>query len=175
MKKILSLVAAFTCSAIIMTSCHDKSEKQDIQAPAGMVALDLSKYGKPFAVFIPDTTTSKLSVVEQSWGALEISVGKSFRLSIKEEAGDIEMKKSDIKSDDVNKFKSYIVEEPATIMWESEITKPEFHLYSVQKVGNNPYLFEDFSTPDSEPLTKDAAQKMLDSAKNIKETKKADA
>ncbi len=175
MKKSLSLLAAATCAVLMLSSCGGKNEKQDIQAPAGMVALDLSKYGKPFAVFIPDTTAAKLQVTEQSWGALEISVGKTFRLSIKEEAGDIELKKSDIKADDVNKFKSYVVEEPATILWESEITKPEFHLYSVQKLGNSAYLFEDFTTPDAEPLSKEAVQKMLDSAKNIKETKKADA
>ncbi|MBS1635142.1 MAG: hypothetical protein JST26_04400 [Bacteroidetes bacterium] len=174
MKKLVSSLF-IACAVLVASSCGNGKDKQDIQAPAGMVALDLTKYGKPFAIFVPDTTSAKLQVVEQSWGALEISVGKGFRLSIKEEAGDIELKKSDIKADEVNKFKSFVVEEPTTIFWESEITKPEFHLYSVQKLGNSAYLFEDFSTADSEPLSKDAVQKMLDSAKNLKETKKADA
>ena len=42
-----------------------------------MVALDLSSHGKQFSIFVPDTTTEKLEVVEQSWGALEIKVGKN--------------------------------------------------------------------------------------------------
>lgn len=174
MKRILKLSLVIATS-LFFVACGDKKEQQSIEAPAGMVALDLSKYGKPFAIFVPDTTTAKLSVVEQSWGALEISVGKTFRLSIKEEEGDIELRKSDIKGDEVNKLKSFIIEEPTTIFWESEITKPEFHMYSVQKIGTASYLFEDFGSPEDDFLTKDAVQKMLDSAKNIKEIKKENA
>lgn len=174
MKKIFILLSAFTLS-ISIASCGSKNEKQNIEAPAGMVALDLSKFGKQFSVFVPDTTASKLEVVEQSWGALEIKVGKGFHLSISEDPGDIELKKSDIKSNDVNVFKSFVIEEPLTIMWESSITKPEYHFYSIQKVGNNTYVFEDVVPADGEPLSKESVQKMLDSAKKIIEKQKVDA
>lgn len=174
MKKILTILAALAITTTF-TSCDGGDKKEEIQAPAGMVALDLSKYGKQFSIFVPDTTSSKLSVTEQSWGALEIKVGKTFQISITEDPGDIELKKSDIKSNDINVFKSYVVEEPLTIMWESEITKPEYHFYSIQKIGGNSYVFEDIVPADGEPLGKEAIQKMLDSAKKIVEKQKPDA
>lgn len=174
MKKIFTLLSALTLSLVIV-SCGGKEAQQNIEAPAGMVALDLSKFGKQFSIFVPDTTAAKLEVVEQSWGALEIKIGKGFHLSITEDPGDMELRKSDIKSNDVNIFKSFVVEEPLTIMWESEITKPEYHFYSIQKIGANTYVFEDVVPADGEPMSKEAIQKMLDSAKQIIEKQKADA
>ncbi len=174
MKKTFILLSALSLG-IIFTSCGTKEAKQDIQAPAGMLTLDLSKYGKQFSIFVPDTTAAKLEVTEQSWGALEVKVGKTFHISITEDPGDIELKKSDIKSNDINVFKSYIVEEPLVIMWESQITKPEFHFYYIQKVGTNSYVFEDVVPADGEPLSKEVIQKMFDSVKTIIEKKKPEA
>ncbi len=174
MKKLFTLLSIITLSLAI-SSCGGKDTKQNVEAPAGMVAFDLSKYGKQFSIFVPDTTAAKMEVTEQSWGALEIKVGKNFHISITEDPGDMELRKSDIKSNDVNIFKSYVVEEPLTIMWESAITQPEFHFYSIQKIGKNTYVFEDVVPADGQPLGKEAIQKMLDSAKNIiaKETPEA--
>jgi hypothetical protein len=153
--------------SIVLFACGGKEKAEDIQAPAGMITLDLSKFGKQFSIFIPDTSNAKLEIIEQSWGALEIKVGKKFQLSITEDPGDIELRKSDIKSNDINIFKSYLVEEPLAIMWESEITKPEYHFYMIQKIGNSSYVFEDIVPADGEPLGKEAVQKMFDSSKNI--------
>jgi hypothetical protein len=173
MKTVLSFIFAVVVAAVTLESCGaKKSEETKVEAPAGMITLDLSKYGKPFTIFVPDSTTSRLEITEQSWGALEIRAGKNFQISITEDPGDIELRKSDIKGDEINKFKSYVVEEPNTIMWESEITKPEFHFYTIQKIGNSTYVFEDIKSTESEPFSKDAIQKMLDSAKSIKEVKK---
>ena len=166
MKKVFLLLTMMSLSVAIL-SCGGKETKQKIEAPAGMVALDLSKYGKQFSIFVPDTTTAKLEVTEQSWGALEIRVGKTFQLSITEDPGDIELRKSDIKSNDINIFKAFVLEEPLTIMWESQIVKPEFHFYTIQKIGNNTYVFEDLVPADGEPLSKETIQKMLDSSKSI--------
>ena len=174
MKKTLILLSALTLS-VAFTSCGSKETKQDIQAPSGMFALDLSKYGKQFSVFVPDTTSAKLEVTEQSWGALEVKVGKNFHISITEDPGDMELRKSDIKSNDINVFKSFVVDEPLSIMWESQITKPEFHFYSIQKNGANTYVFEDVVPADGEPFPKEAIQKMFESAKTIIEKKKPEA
>ncbi|MGZ3882687.1 MAG: hypothetical protein ACXVP0_06075 [Bacteroidia bacterium] len=171
MKTVVSIITALVLFTAIQ-GCGGKKEEPQIVAPAGMITLDLSKYGKPFTIFVPDSALGKLQITEQSWGALEIRSGKNFQISITEDPGDIELKKTDIKSDDVNKFKSFIVEEPGTIMWESEITKPEFHFYSIQKIGTSTYVFEDVKATDREPFGKDAIQKMLDSAKGLKEKKK---
>lgn len=161
--------------SIALFACGGKEKTEEVQAPAGMVTLDLSKYGKQFSIFIPDTANAKLEITEQSWGALEIKVGKKFQLSITEDPGDIELRKSDIKSNDINIFKSYIVEEPLAIMWESEITKPEYHFYMIQKIGTSTYVFEDIIPADGEPLGKEAIQKMFDSSKNIIEKKNEEA
>ena len=110
MKKLFTLLSVIILS-ITVSSCGGKDTKQNIEAPAGMVALDLSKFGKQFSIFVPDTTAAKLEVVEQTWGALEIKVGKGFHISITEDPGDIELRKSDIKSNDVNIFKSFLVED----------------------------------------------------------------
>lgn len=172
MKKLLSL---FSAALLIGTlnSCGDKKKEQEaIVAPQGMHVLDLTRYGKPFAIFVPDTVASKLEIVQQTYGALDIKVGKNFGISINEQPADIELKKKDIREDEVNKFKSFVTEEPNAIFWESEITQPEFHFIINQKVGNAEYSLEDIKNTESEPFGKDAVQKMFDSAKNIKEIKK---
>lgn len=174
MKKTFVLLSALTLG-IAFSSCGTKETTQDVQTPGGMVSLDLSKYGKQFSIFVPDTTAAKLEVIEQSWGALEVRVGKTFHISITEDPGDIELRKSDIKSNDINIFKSYLVEEPLSILWESQITKPEYHFYTIQKNGTNSYVFEDVVPADGEPIGKEAIQKMFDSAKTIIEKKKPDA
>lgn len=175
MKAFYSLITALALIVTLQSCGGKKDEQVAVEAPAGMITLDLSKYGKPFTIFVPDSTMGKMEIVEQTWGALEIRVGKNFQLSITEDPGDVELRKADIKSDDVNKFKSYIVEEPTTIMWESEITKPEFHFYSIQKIGNSTYVFEDIKSTEAEPFSKESVQKMLDSAKGLKEVKKEEA
>ena len=78
-----------------MVSCGGKkAEQEPIVAPEGMNVLDLSKYGKPFAIFVPDTTAAKLQITEQSSGALDIKVGTNFAITINEQAADIELKKT---------------------------------------------------------------------------------
>ncbi len=173
-KKIINLFSA-TAILLALTSCGDKKKNQDIVAPQGMNVLDLSKRGKPFAIFVPDTTVAKLTVTEQTSGALDIKVGVSFAITINEQAADIELKKTDIKGDEINKFKAFITEEPTAIFWESEITKPEFHFLINHKIGNTEYSIEDLKSTETEPLSKDNTQKMFDSAKDIKEVKKPDA
>lgn len=165
-----------TAGLLINSSCGDKTAEQEpIVAPAGMHVLDLSRFGKSFAVFVPDTVQNKLTVIEQTYGALEITSGAKFAISISEQPEDIEAKKKEIKEDEVNKLKSFMVEEAGAIMWESAITEPEFHFIINVKVGTAEYHINDMNSPDAKPYDKDAVQKMYDSAKNIKEIKKAPA
>jgi hypothetical protein len=170
-KKIMNLFSVAIITTVLM-ACGGKKKEEAIVAPQGMNVLDLNKYGKPFAIFVPDTTAAKLVVTEQSSGALDIKVGATFAITINEQAADIELKKTDIKGDEVNKFKSFITEEPTAIFWESEITKPEFHFLINHKIQNKDYSIEDLKSTEMEPLSKEATQKMFDSAKGIKEIKK---
>lgn len=172
MKKIINLCCAALVVSLFMSCGDKKNEQEAIVAPAGMHVLDLTRFGKPFAIFVPDTVAAKLEITQQSYGALDIKVGKGFNISINEQAADIEMKKKDVKEDEVNKFKSFVVEEPNAIFWESEITQPEFHFIINQKIGNTEYSIEDVKATEAEPFSKESIQKMYDSAKNIKEIKK---
>ncbi|MBL7933757.1 MAG: hypothetical protein JNL60_17775 [Bacteroidia bacterium] len=155
----------------VMMSCGSK-KNEEIVAPQGMHTLNLNRYGKPFAIFVPDTVAAKLTVTEQSNGALDIRVGKNFAISINEQAADINMKKQDLKDDEVNKLKNMITDEPTAIMWESQVVEPEFHFLVNQKIGESDYSFEDIKDTEANPFGKEAIQKMFDSAKNIKEVRK---
>jgi hypothetical protein len=171
MKKIF--ITAFSIAALISnTSCDSKPKEEPIIAPEGMNVLDLNRYGKPFAIFVPDTVQNLMTITEQSYGALEITIGKNFAIAISEQAEDIELKKADLKDDEVNKLTSYIVEEPTAILWESAITEPEFHFIINHTIGGGEYNIQDIRTTDGKPYGKEIIQKMFDSAKNIKEKKK---
>lgn len=153
-------------------SCGNK-EPDAMVAPQGMHVLDLSSYGKSFAIFVPDTVAALLTISEQSSGALEIKVGKNFAISIFEQATDINARKTDIKDDEVNKLKSYIAEEPDAIMWESTIAEQnEYHFIVNRKIGSSDYSFEDIRDPEAAPFGKEAIQKMFNCCKDIKEIKK---
>lgn len=175
MKKIIYLFVVASVMSTMISCSGGKSENAAIIAPQGMNVLELNKYGKPFAIFIPDTTSAKLEIIQQSYGALDIKVGKNFAISINEQAADIELRKKDIKEDEVNKLTSFVVEEPTAIMWESAITQPEFHFLINQKIDNTEYSFEEIKDSEAAPFGKEAIQKMFDSCKNVKETKKGSA
>ncbi|MBL7910246.1 MAG: hypothetical protein JNJ41_04285 [Bacteroidia bacterium] len=172
MKKLINLLSVAIIASTLASCGGKKAEQEAIVAPQGMNVLDLSKYGKPFAIFVPDTVAAKLTITEQSSGALDIKVGGNFAITINEQAADIELKKKDIKEDEVLKFKNYIVDEPTAIFWESEIVKPEFHFIVNQKIGTTDYSIEDLKSTETEPFDKETTQKMYDSAKTIKEIKK---
>ena len=170
-KRVISLFSAIVVSSMVI-SCGNKKTGEAIIAPAGMHTLDLSRFGKPFAIFVPDTISSHLQIIEQSNGALDIIVGKNFAISINEQAADIELRKQDVKTDEVNKLKGFITDEAAAIMWESEIIHPEFHFLINLKIANSDYTIEDIREPESNLFSKDAIQKMFESSKKIIEIKK---
>ena len=162
MKKlvIISLVIA----SVTLFSCG--GNKEEVSAPvAGMMSLDLSPYGFAVTMNVPDSTKGKLEV-EDANGTLKIRVGKSFRISLIEDAGDIELKKSDVSTAEPKKLKRYLVEEPTTILYENELTEPEFHFYTIVKTGEKSFVIEDLD--GEEIYSQPAAEKMLEAAKTIK-------
>lgn len=172
MKKFLLLASALTLSFTII-SCGNK-KKDEIQAPEGMRVVELVKYGKTFAIFVPDSTQGKLEITEEPGGILEVKVGKVFDINIKEGEEDISFKKADIGNDDVYKIKQIFVDEPNTIAWEWAIgdMPSEYHFITVQKIGNSTYTFEDNKNSDAAPFSKAAIDKMLESCKNIQAVSK---
>ena len=165
-QKLFSLLV-FLFSVFLLGSCGEK--KEALVAPEGMSILDLSTHGKPIAIFVPDTSKNPLQVNEDASGALNIICGPSFAISIYEQPADLEMKRSDIKSDEVNKFTAYIVDEPGSIFWESAITEPEFHFLMNVKIAGQEYSFQDIQDPERKLPGKTAVQKMFDACKNVHE------
>ena len=160
MKKTLFFI--LTAATVALFSC---GEKKETPAIAGMMDLDLSSHGVPVIITVPDSSKGKVEVEDAS-GPIKIRVGKSFRLSIFEEAGDRTLKKSDITSAEPKKFKRDLVEEPTTIVYENQLTDPEFHFYTIVKTGEKTFVLEDLD--GEEIYTEEQAKMMLESAKNIK-------
>ena len=148
---------------IYVTSCGPKKEAS-VTIP-GMMEVDLKINGNSLLIMVPDSTKGKMEIVEQSWGATEIKVGKEFQISIAEGEGDIALMKSDIAGNDVNKFKRFLKDEPDLLFWESEITEPEFHFYMIQRVGTVSYLIEDIK---EEHFGEKGTQAMIDAARTLK-------
>jgi hypothetical protein len=163
MNKAFLLLAV--CAILIFTACGGSKQEDVVIVKPGMMELNLKVNGNSLTITVPDSSIGKLEMTEQSWGATEIKVGKHFQISISEGQGDIALKKSDISGDDINKFKRYIKEEPNTLFWESEITEPEFHFYTVEKVGPVFYLIENIK---EEHFNEKEIQQMLEAAMSLK-------
>ncbi|MCC6837915.1 MAG: hypothetical protein IT234_05190 [Bacteroidia bacterium] len=163
MKKLLLLLAA--PAVLFFASCGDSKEGEAATSIPGMMETSITINGNQLSIMVPDSTKGKLEIVEQSWGATEIKVGKEFQISIEEGEGDVALMKSDIAGNDVNKFKRYINDEPTLLFWESEITQPEFHFYTVIKPAAVSYIIQDIK---EEMFSEKAAQTMVDAAKTLK-------
>lgn len=173
MKSIFNIALAFAI-IIALPSCGGKKQagSEDLVAPKGARYFDISRTGMNAFVLIPDSSSGVLDTSMQSSGEYLIRVGKDFQISIIETGGDINQKKADIASDDVNKLKKYVLDSETTLMWESGIGDlSEFHFYHIAKLGNRTYVFEDIK---GEPFSQQAIQKMLDVCKQAKEKKIAE-
>ncbi len=162
MKKLLLLLAV--PAILFFASCGGSKTDAPVSMP-GMMEVTLKINGNSLSIMLPDSTKGKMEMVEQSWGATEIKVGKMFQISISEGEGDIALTKSDIAGNDVNKFKRFLKDESGLLFWESEITEPEFHFYLVEKVGVVSYLLEDIK---EEHFNEKQIQTMIDAAKTLK-------
>lgn len=173
-KSIVSLLAMFVAVSMI-TSCG--GPKEEPLAP-GKKRVDLTKYGKPFTIDIPDSTVTggPVAINEQNY-MLEIRSGKNFGIIIEEGEGNIEQTKNDIKTDDVKVFKRYLNEEPEMLVWESGIpdVTQEYHIYAIVTVGNSKYVVRDASTTENEPFKEQDVKLMVEAVKSIREKKKDDA
>jgi hypothetical protein len=169
MKSFLKIILSLGLVATMASCGGKKIEAENLVAPQGMRYFDISKTGMNAFVLIPDSSMGILDTVMQSSGEYLIKIGKDFQIAVVETPGDINQRKADIASDDVNKLKKYIVDDATTLMWESGIGDlSEFHFYHITKLGSRTYVFEDIK---GEPFSQQAVQKMLDVCKQVKEKK----
>ena len=163
------ILLLFASSILFFASCAGSKKEETTASMSGMMEVDLKMNGTPLSIMVPDSTKGKVEIVEQPWGATEIQVGKDFQISIEEGEGDIALMKSDIAGNDVNKFKRFVKDETTLLFWESAITAPECHFYTIVKPGTVPYVIQDIK---GDVFSENAVQTMVDAAKTLK-TKEA--
>ena len=165
MKKLLFLL--MIPFAVAVVSCGGE-KKEDTPKIPGMMEVDLTPHGFPISIMIPDSTKGIANIEAKSWGGVEIIVGKTFQIMIKEEAGDVDLRKSDIKANEVSQLKRYIKEEPTLLFYETAIPgaeQSEYHFYSVVKAGDRTFVVEDIP---GEVFGEKDVERMIESSKSIK-------
>jgi len=115
-------------------------------AAAKLVPVDLSVVGEDWAgwtVQAPEGATAK-----ESFGAANVTDGKSFNLEIRADKGDIAAYKKESDANDINKVKRYLVDTPDALLYESEVMgQNEFHFYGNVTVGDKTFNCEDIKGP----------------------------
>jgi hypothetical protein len=151
---------------LIGTGCGNSNRGKSDNA--GMSVYDLTSLGQPLTINVPDTSKTKLEPSAQSSGSIVIKSGKDFQITITPGEGDIALKKSDISGDDVKKFKRFVLDEPNSLIWESQVSgmESEFHFYTVIKIGKESFVIEDLK--DADNYTESAIKKMVEAAGTLK-------
>ncbi|MBI2968159.1 MAG: hypothetical protein HYY40_10150 [Bacteroidetes bacterium] len=165
--------------ALIISSCNgggsgdeqatdSTAAVQTVQPPEGFMPLDLSQYGFPITIFVPQSDTlqgvPEPSVEETGGGAITVKSGKYFQLKIADGSGDLAARKNEFAVDDVYKYE-YVIDEPATLLYKRQIAstpmEPEFHFIYVLKTGNRTIEVENVKDGVDE-FPQRAAERMLD-------------
>lgn len=181
-KKITLL--ALCIGLISLNSCKHGESSDDNEAPVpdGMVRLDMSKVNNAInaTIDVPDTTKKVWGIELQSSGSVHVYVGKSFHILINMSGEAIAMKKNDINGDDLNKPKTWVVNDSNNLLYSTQKdtnafanAKEEFHFYAIVKKGGHTYFVEDMqqdANGDVFVFGQQEAQTMLTSAKSITPT-----
>lgn len=134
--------------------------------------IDLNQYGYPLSIEIPDSTAGTAEIVAQSWGAVEINIPEVFHISIRVGDGeltDMTFQKSMIEGNELPKFKQYLVNEPKTIVYEAEITAPEYHFYHIAGINGSDYVIENIKDTQ---FSQQQIENMLKYAQTLKAKEK---
>ena len=184
-KKITLL--ALCLGLISLNSCKhgETNDDNDTPVPDGMVRLDMSKAGINATIDVPDTTKKIWGVDAQSSGSVHVYVGKSFHILVNVSGETIAMKKNDINGDDLNKPKTWVVNDSNTLLYSTQKdtnafanAKEEFHFYSIIRKDGHSFYAEDMQQDANGNVFtfgKQEAQTMLTSAKSITPTKQKKA
>lgn len=164
MKKIF--LVAVVGLVFCISGCNDGGEntentqvtdsgQSESKALKGMIMISLLDYGLPIWVTVPDTLMAPLDIKVQDWGQVEVRSGKSYQVSVAE-GGDLELKKSDIKSDLLYSDSKFIIDEPEGVVYsqgvkDDEYFKPLNHFYVVKTINGVNYEFTDIQGEDNYP------------------------
>jgi hypothetical protein len=163
---------------IAFNSCTTpKTNDNEIPVPAGMIRIDLTKSGLAATIDIPDTTKKVWGIEAGSSGSIHVFVGNGFHVLINVADEPIAMKKSDINGDDLNKPKTWVINDTNSLLYSTQKdtnafanAKEEFHLYTIVRKDKSTFYIKDMvQGTDGSVYTfnKDQAQTMLNSAKSL--------
>ena len=175
-KRITLLTLCFGMFTFI--SCkHNGNTENANPVPNGMVRLDLSKAGIPATIDVPDTSQQQYGIESTPSGSIHVFVGGKFQLLINVSGESIAMKKSDINGNDIDKPKSWVVNDSTDLLYSTQKdtnafpdSKEDFHFYAIVKKSKATYYVQDLEQgTDGTVYTygKEQAQTMLTSAKSI--------
>jgi hypothetical protein len=150
MKKSPLFFGLFAAAAVLIASASGP------QAGPKLVSLDLSKASAAFPLLMqaPEGATAA-----DDFGNVVVKKGAGFQVEISAGSKDIESLKKEIKANTLNKLKSFLVDTPAALLYESAVMgKSEFHFAANMKIGGAVFGAEDTKGP---VYTKSDAELML--------------
>jgi len=170
-------LGALCCAMLTFNSCKNGASTEDAPLAPGMVRLDLSKAGIAATIDVPDTSRKVNGIESQSSGSIHVFVGKNFHLLINVSGEPIAMKKSDINGDDLNKPKTWVVNDTNNLLYSTQKdtnafanAKEEFHFYAIVRKGKAVYYVQDLqqgADGNVNVFGKEAAQAMLTAAQTL--------
>lgn len=169
MKNTTFLILLF--SILTFISCENKTtptEENQIIALKGYEKLDLTSWGFPMTIMVPDVENNGEALVEATnRGALEIRVGKNFGMEIIYGEGDIYSFKSSLEEDPI--FITKIIREDSTLLvYKQDIpdsgVKTQYHFFFKTIINNEIYEVHDLQ---SEQFNEKAIEDMLKAAQTL--------
>ena len=139
MKKIKYIIPVFISALIACggggeTAAESEENGTESTESISGAETELSDYGMPFIIVVPDAGSGEVEIIANDWGGVEIVKGEGYMMSIAYGEGDIDLLKFDMEEDLV--YKSSIIEEGENfIIYKREIPEsgmePEYHFMVV--------------------------------------------
>ncbi len=139
MKNTFPAIGSFVIAALLAAA------SAGAQAEPKLVPLDLSKASASFPVIMqaPEGATAA-----DDFGNILVKKGANFQVEIGSSPKDMESLKKEIKANTLNRLKSFLVETPAALLYESTLMgKSEFHFAANVKAGGTTFGAEDTKGP----------------------------
>jgi hypothetical protein len=168
MNKISSLLL-IALTTLFLACNNNKPATEENNAPSEpLVEHNLKRHGMPYMISLPKGKMQLLIDSMQAYGDLTIDMGKTFNIIISPANEDMASIKKDLAGNDVNKLKNYIIDEPTTILFVSEIVSPEYHFKHFVTIGTDKLMISDNLNADGTAYNEDEIKLMLACAKSLK-------
>ncbi len=154
--------------SVLVLNCNNQEKEISSTGTEPLVEYSLRKHGVPCTISLPKSKMHLLIDSMQVYGDLTIDMGQTFNLIISPVNQSLDEIKKDITSDEVNKFKKYMVDEPNTISYQSEIVSPEYHFKHFVTIGKEQMMITDGLNAESSAYTEAEIKLMLACAQSIK-------